>query len=389
MKKIITYLALITSLYNGSAFSNDQYSVDLWFRECPNESIWERNLLVQEFNKVIEREKPTPNPKEITTLKDMGYSFHYGDSILLSLIFIKTLSKTINKRPLVADIGSGTGYAAAKMAAAGAKVHLIDIEKKTLQQAKNTITDYADKGFILYPGENIEDIITYTPINIFSYKTHYKKHYKKKIIGKYQIITLWNLFHLLTPVDCERLVQQAYEMLVPGGYIFASTHTIGSCFSRYHNFDFVNFFNQQKQQGEKFPGYMSFTKKINVSSSGNTIEICEPKIAPQEKDPNTHWQINGDTWQETTVRQAVDNHNQKMSSAEPSEIQNQIHLSSIFHFFDRESLSSLFQRSGFILEDTFQVERMGKKIDPTLFTNQTIPFDQVRSVTIVARKPLI
>lgn len=385
MKKLITSLSLLTSLFAGPVLSMDNYAADIWFRKLSTESPKNRENLVQQLNTLISKEIVVDNQKEPTTLKDMGKSFVYNDGNLYSLITVNTLSKKMEQRPEVIDIGCGTGYMAAKMAAAGGKVHLVDVEKKTLQQAKNTIESYANQGLILRPNEQLSDVVKYTPMDIFSCKTKYKKYYEEKMVGQYQVVTLFNLLHLLKPIDCHHLIKQAYEMTAPGGYVFASAHTVGANFIQYNNKDILAFFEQQILNKEEFPGYMSFNKKIIFSGSDSPkIEISKPTVVADKREPNTHWQWIDNSWQETSVNSIIEAQNKVNLKKGSLAKKKEINLTSVSHFFNENTLMSLFKKHGFEVSEISKINKFGRIIQ-----DKKINFDDVISLSIVAKKPSI
>lgn len=304
-------------------------------------------------------------PSESEGQADYGYSF-----VGLGHVHLKLLSDISNHfhqsglRPKVADFGAGHGVMSWKILSLGGdltaveKLHSVAkcLPKKTCN-AKPFLNDTPLKSICkLYPGD---------VLNTSS------KFYQ----ATYDITWSGNLLHMLTPDQAKNFVRKRFEVTVPGGRAYDIVQTP-------KEESVINFMLEKRAKGVKFPGYII----VNQRHIGNNTQL-----------PNKGFLNTSNLYQalvpvclapEGTVPQL----RKEGSFENPGIIQpkmlpnNQFELITSHYammYFDEDSLRSLYEEAGFVVEDIFYEYLKVKATDKLQVDMGGVGF----MLSIIARKP--
>lgn len=219
----------------------------------------------------------------------------------------------------------------------------------------------------------------------------------------FECVYLGNMMHYLAPVRAHLLTQNIMHALQPGGRVFANVHTglhfpdieelLTTAYATFKSMGITveedrletpfKVYQKQLASGALFPGWMVLTMAQHYGADEKHLWS---KFTSAE-----HLDEVRDTFSPVERRAGAYKSNVPISTKQESGILSQRSHRS-YQIYDSVSFGDLFKRAGFILEDLFYTDELGRRVDTTAvgeggrFTNaaqtQTYP-----RVCIVARKP--
>jgi hypothetical protein len=264
------------------------------------------------------------------------------------------------QRPLIADLGAGMGYMSWKMIVAGGQCYAVELDRERAKQAcTNSLKarEFLDEGETLkscFKGFN-QDVLT------FGRKSEYEDFFALTYSG--------NILHFFTPAQAQQYVKMLFNITQEEGLAFARVHVPNTP-------ETLEQFNKAKKANKPFPGYMLMnlltiqidSNEMNYSFN-NVLGYPKRKLDPALIYPGHY---------EPSQRQAPKYSRIPLRelSIEGQKVPALVQHRTV-HYFDKETLSSVFRNVGFKVEECFYIDNQ---------TCITESFDKAASVCIKARK---
>ena len=321
--------------------------------------------------RIIDEERMTPIVNTPGQGGDYGYSFAGVLPIQQRCLKeIYTRYQQGGRRPAVLDAACGHGNMTWKMIVAGGHVIADELQEPTRLLAKETVKKAIP---FLAEGEKLSQVTASCGDDLLHFDTclAYKRTYDVTWSG--------NLLHLFTPKDATAYVENLFKITNGGGYAFAVANT-PSTYPR-----LIERFLEEKAAGNPFPGYL-VTNKINHrvynlitrERTGRGIELTGD-FPPAPAGMSITDPIPG-FYQETSNEHRINDR----TVGHETFYDYKSHCAG--HYYDKESMTALFEKAGFLKVDVFFMDRFGKRYEGGLNPRNAErgPF----AVGIVARKPL-
>jgi SAM-dependent methyltransferase len=296
-----------------------------------------------------------------------GYSWPGVNNIqAMCLEKICELYTAHHSHPSVLDVGAGYGLMTWKMMIAGGSVTAIEKQEAAanllslkIWQAKLILIDCKDTRNLSQL--RIGDMCNY---NLDVYKP-----------DLYDVTWSGYNIHFETPAQTTAYLENLYKVTKPGGYAYASVHTVYSSEDQ----KMIEYFLAQKSKKALHPGFLvgnqihhyryDQKQKINVLESEETTGPYNP--APENMSPGI---LHDGIYKGKKV---------KFNPGKPLNGTANFHMA--YHFFEPESLSSFFEKAGFEVEDAFFYGKGGKLSGNEKSEKEKL--NNMLAVGIAARKP--
>lgn len=331
---------------------------------------------LKSLQQLIDEEEATPIKYDSEDHPDYGYNFPGVTALALDCLqTICQFHAQRGQRPFVLDLGAGEGFMSWKMHVAGAHVVAVEGQKASVQGLRQRLVRNV-KPFLL-DGETITTTSKSYDRNFLDFNI---KPYKQV----YYITWSSNICHLMKPTNLMPYLINLFRITEPGGYAFATANA--PC----GNKEICEFYEHQRRQGEKFPGYMlvnrmykrsvSMGKGMQFTQKYEGMEHIGPIVkAPEGSEPNSE---KPGYHHEPMVTTSDYHFYQRLSPSKEIDIKK---AQVVFHRFGLEEFKGYFEEVGFIVEEayylnnTIKVKRTGLKISDLA--------DDMYNVCIKARKP--
>lgn len=270
------------------------------------------------------------------------------------------------KSPICYDLGGGFGGASLNMVLAGGDLTYVeqhpDVAEKARQEVYGALREISvdqeqKKEFWgrlrMVKGDflNMDNAILYPDhkrVNFFN---------------------LSNVLHFLTPKQLDTFLPALLTKMAPGGAVFASMHVPDK------SEKVVDFFLDQKEKGNPYPGYFRYVRHYDVAGllqDGRAYKFAEVKKL-NDAEPVHEGDLPG-----TKISQTFE----PMAPLVPKTMT----VKTVIHYFDPDVATAAFKRAGFIVQKAFFTDKFGSPLDDQKSTRELF-ISSSHHMMIIATKP--
>lgn len=296
--------------------------------------------------------------------RDFGYDFPKSSPAdFMILLAIETSSV---KSPICYDLGGGFGGASLNMVLAGGDVTYVEQHPDVAEKARQEV--YGALREISVDQEQKKEfwgrlrMVKGDFLNT-DHTTLYPDH--KKV----NFFNLSNVLHFLTPKQLDTFLPALLTKMAPGGAVFASMHVPDK------SEKVVDFFLDQKEKGNLYPGYFRYIRHYDVAGVlqvGRAYKFAEVKKL-NDAEPAHEGDLPG-----TKISQTFE----PMAPHAPKTMT----VKTVIHYFDPDVATAAFKRAGFTVQKAFFTDKFGSPLDDQKSTRELL-LASSHHMMIIATKP--
>lgn len=330
-----------------------------------------------------------------------GYSHQRIDALQQSFLErVHMLSNASQTLIQIADVGAGHGYVSRNALIAGSK-HAASSRGNTkplrgarvcaIEQHIPLMKTTEGHGPLMFAFKQAKEISTH-----FNQTNALAKDYFSVISGDacatlnnttfqnfFDLLYLGNMLHYCTPEKAQTLGRRLFGAAKEGAFVYASVHT-DLFFPSIENDRVFECYKTQRDQGKKFPGWMMLNALAKIKG-----QHAQDNIFTEA------WPLDEETDADSPAKQKAgwhkDSSHRTVTKAFGDNFWSMSHQS--YQIYDAFSLKAFFERSGFVIEDVFFLNKYEKRLNigsigtgDGRFTSANDTRSAPR-VCVIARKP--